>query len=211
MYLKGVGINSRPVPARVFFVATNYFTGNNSSMLGERFSKFSNRERAVESSKEVRFKSGAVLRLTENNGEFSLQIKKDGVTTNLLDLAPPGIQLVKQKESGRKGLWGWGAILDYRGTGHAAILFDKLKNIGDLLGFLHEAGHLRDAQLIRAVKAAKAAHKLAAFHSYEAYTSKRMRAMAKEWPAVRDAEYAAWEHALKDANNLDEKYGLKIF
>ena len=189
-------------------LAPGYFTGDNLNMLSERILKILRREQAGESAKEVKFKSGAVLRLAENKGEFSLELKKGDENINLLDFAPPGTQLVKYEKSRKRH---WGATLDYRGTGRAVILFDGLENTGDLLSFLHEAGHLHDAHLIRAVNAAKYAHMGAADYHEEDYSPKRMLAMAKQWRAVRDSEYAAWEHALKDANNLDEKYGLKIF
>lgn len=91
------------------------------------------------------------------------------------------------------------------------IVVGKFTDVGGILAFLHEAGHLADESAFGSVLSAKQKHKQEINQdNNNEYKASRLLAMKHEKEAVVLAERNAWAFALKKARLLERTYGISI-
>ncbi|GMQ95205.1 MAG: hypothetical protein BMS9Abin13_318 [Patescibacteria group bacterium] len=137
------------------------------------------------------------------------------VVLDLLTLAPEKTALVFSQD----GRWHAGTVpLEYRvffdfpHFPKMLIFVSKLcRGTGDLLSFLHEAGHLHGMVQGELVIAAKERVLLEELKDpNNTYPEKRLRALKEERETTMLSERNAWAFALRAARKLERKFGITL-
>ena len=149
----------------------------------------------------------------EKGVEFEVSIANEGSKITLKKGSEELVDFKQFTPSGTKFIFNpkgqWGAWI---GGEQPKMEIGKFKGAGTILGFLHEAGHLhnaQDADILRSVHERYKREKKK--DKKNSYTPERLKALAEERRRVIRSERDAWAFALRKTREIERRFGIKIF